>query len=54
MDFITLATMSRAESPTGAKGSKLHPMPFNTHAVATNIAKNISDRFGLFHNCDPH
>ncbi|MDT4845185.1 hypothetical protein FQZ97_791670 [compost metagenome] len=44
--------MSRARTPTGAKSAELQSVPFNTRAIPTNVAQDITDRFGLFRSCD--
>jgi len=38
MDLIALTIMGRAITPTGAKRTKLQSIPFNTRAIATNVA----------------
>lgn len=54
MDLIALTIMSRAEPPTRTKCSELQPIPFNSRAITTNVAKDITDSFDLFHSCDLH
>lgn len=38
VDLIALAIVGRAITPTGAKSAELQSIPFNTGAVATNVA----------------
>ncbi len=53
MDYIALAIMGRATTPTGAKSAELRS-PFNARAIATNVTQNITDRFALLHRCESH
>lgn len=54
MDLIALPIVGRAITPTGAKGAELKSIPFNTRATTTNVAQNISNRFGLLHSSYLH
>jgi hypothetical protein len=50
MHFIALAVVLRALTPAGAKSAELQSISLNACAIATDVAQNIIDRFGLLNN----